>query len=102
MGNKQYKNDETLKMIKRIRTDILIKEDETSRKKRENRLRHNSKRIRVKIIISDTHKIERTIIHKRLSRRSTLQEMNTIKQVFLRSLFILNIQKERIKTSNRL
>ena len=71
MENKQHRNDETFGMIKRIRTDIPIKENDTLDKKKRSRSRHNFERIGIKIIISDIHEIRETIIYKRLSRRPT-------------------------------
>ena len=59
-------------MIKEIRTNILIKKNKTFDKKKENKLRHNSKRIRTKIITSNTYKTRETIIYKKLSRQFTL------------------------------
>ena len=66
-------------MTKRVRAGISIKEDGILNKKRESKLYHNSKRIRTKILVSNIYKTRETIIYKRLSRRFTLQEMNTTK-----------------------
>ena len=68
MRSKQYKNNETLEMIREIRTNILIKEDETLDKKKRSKSRHNLKRIRTKIITSNIHETRETVIYKRLSR----------------------------------
>ena len=83
MKNKQYNNNETLEMTKRLRTDISIKEDKIFDKKKRSKLCHNFKRIRTKILTFNIYKIRETIIHKRLSRRFTLQEMNTTKQILI-------------------
>ena len=79
MRNKQHRNYGTLEMIKRIRTSVSIKENNTLNKKKRSKSRHNLERIRTKIITSNIYEIRKTTIYKRLSRRSTLQEMNTIK-----------------------
>ena len=62
-----------------MRIGLSVKRDETPIKKKRNKLRHKSERIRIKIILSNIHEIRETTIYKRLSRRLTLQEMNTIK-----------------------
>ena len=59
-------------MTKEIRIDILIKRDETLNKKKRNKLCHNFKRIRTKILVLNINKTRKTIIYKRLSRRLTL------------------------------
>ena len=71
MGNKHYRNYKTLRLIKKIRIDISIKENKTFKKKRENELRNNSKETRTKIVVSNIHEIRETTVYKRLSRRST-------------------------------
>ena len=43
MRNKQYNNNKTLRVIKRIQIDISIKKDETFNKKRKSKLRYNPK-----------------------------------------------------------
>ena len=70
-------------MIKEVWTDILIKEDETFNKKKKSRLYHNSKRIRIKILVFNIYKTRETTIYKRLLKRLTLQEINTTKQIFI-------------------
>ena len=57
MGSKQHKNHETFKLIKRIRIDILIKENKTLDKKKRSKLRNHSKRIRIKTIIINIYEI---------------------------------------------
>ena len=79
IGNKQYNDDETFKMTKEIQTSILVKENKTFTKKKRNRLRYSLKRIRIKTLILNIYKTWEIIIYKELSRRLTLQEMNTIK-----------------------
>ena len=68
--NKQHRNDGTLEMTKKIRTDVSIKKDDTLDKKERSELRHNSERIEIKIITFNTHETRETIIYKRLPRRS--------------------------------
>ena len=89
-------------MTKEIRTSILIKRNEILDKKKRSKLRHNIKRIEIKIIISNIHETRETIIYKRLSRRFTLQEMNTTKQILVQNLLVLDIKEKRTKISNRL
>ena len=72
MKNKQYRDHETFKLIKRIRTDISVKENRTLVKKKRSELYYNSKRIETKIIISNIYETRETTIYKRLSRRVTL------------------------------
>ena len=102
MRNKQHKNNETLEVTKKIQTGLSIRKNEISIKKRRDRPRHKSKKIRIKIIVSNTYEIRRTTIYKRLPRRLALQEMNTIKQFSMWNLSILSIKEERTKTSDRL
>ena len=83
MGNEQYRDHETLRLVKRIWISILIKENKTFNKKEKNELYDNSKKTRIKIVVSDTYETREIIVYKRLSRRSILQEMNTIKQILL-------------------
>ena len=71
MKKKQRKDYETLKLTKKMRTDILIKENRTFNKKKRSGLRYNSKETRTKIVISNIHETWETIVYKRLSRRST-------------------------------
>ena len=66
-------------MIKEVRISILIKRNKTLVKKKESKSCHNSKEIRIKTLISNIYKTRETIIYKELSRRLTLQEMNTTK-----------------------
>ena len=68
MRNKQSRNNETLEMIKKIRTSILIKKNGTLDKKKRGELRYNSKRTRIKIITSNIHETRETTIHKKLPR----------------------------------
>ena len=86
MKNEQHKNDETLEMIKEIRTSILIKKDDILEmikeirtsilikkddildKKKRSKLRYNSKRIETKIIIFNIYETRKVTIYKRLSR----------------------------------
>ena len=49
--NKQYNNNRTFEIIKKIRTSILIKENETFNKKERSGLRYGFKETRIKIII---------------------------------------------------
>ena len=79
MRNKQYKNNEILEVTKRIRTSLSIRKNEILTKKKRDKLRHKSKKTETEIIISSTYETRETTIHKRLPRRSVLQEMNTIK-----------------------
>ena len=65
--NKQHNNDETLEIIKEIRIDILIKENETLNKKKRNKSCHNSKRTRIKTLVSNIYKTRETTIYKELS-----------------------------------
>ena len=68
MENKQHNNDRVFEMIKKVRIDLSVKENETFIKKRENRSCHNLKEIRTEIIVSNIHETRRTIIYKKLSR----------------------------------
>ena len=70
-------------MTEEVRGDILIREDETLNKKKRSELYYNFERIRTKTLVSDIYKTRETTIYKRLSRRLTLQEMNTIKQILM-------------------
>ena len=79
MKNKQYDNDRTSGMIRRIRTGLLTKRKKTLIKKRESKLCYNTKRISIEVILSNIYEIRETVIYKELSRRFTLQEINTIK-----------------------
>ena len=79
MRNKQYENSKTLGVVRKIRTDLSIKKNKTLIKKKRNRSRYKSKEVRIKIIVSDIYETRETIIYKELSRRPTLQEMNTTK-----------------------
>ena len=83
MKNKQHGNNETLEVTERIRIGLSIKKNRTLIKKRRDRPRHKSKETRIKIIVSNTHEIRETTIHKKLPRRLVLQEMNTIKQFLM-------------------
>ena len=67
MRNKQYNNNETFKIIERIRTSISIKENEILNKKKRSKLCHNFKRIRTQILVFNIYKIREIIIYKRLS-----------------------------------
>ena len=71
MKNEQRRNNRTFELTKKIRTSISIKENEILNKKKRNRLRHNSKETRIKIIVSNIYETRKTIIHKKLSRRFT-------------------------------
>ena len=72
MENKQYKNNRTSEMTKRVRTDFSIRKNRTSIKKRRDRSRHRSEEVRTEIIISNIYETWETVIYKRLFRRSTL------------------------------
>ena len=71
MRNEQYRNHETLRLTKKIRTSIPVKRNKTLVKKKRSELCHNFKRIGTKIIISDIYETRKTIVHKELSRRFT-------------------------------
>ena len=53
----QYENNETIKLTKRIRTGISIKENRILVKKRKSKLYYKSKRIRIEIITFNIHEI---------------------------------------------
>ena len=72
MRNKQYNDDGTLKVIKEVRIDISIKENETFIKKKKSKLRYSFKEIKIKTLILNIYKTRETIIYKELSRRLTL------------------------------
>ena len=72
MRNEQRKDNRTFELIKKVRTSILIKENEIFDKKKRNELRHNFKEIRIEIIIFNTYEVRETIVYKELSRRFTL------------------------------
>ena len=57
MRNEQYKDYETLRLTKEIWTSISIKENRTLDEKKRSRPRNNLKRIRIKVIISNTYEI---------------------------------------------
>ena len=67
--NKQHDNNRTLEMTKEIRVSVLIKGNRTLDQEKRSKSCYNSKRIKTKTLISNIHKIRRTKIHKRLSRR---------------------------------
>ena len=71
MKNKHYKNDGAFELTKEIWTDISIKENKTFNKKERSRSCHNSKRIRIKIIISNIYETREITVYKELSRRLT-------------------------------
>ena len=58
-------------MIKEVRIDISIKRNRILDKKKRSRLRHNLKRTRIKIIVSNIHEIRETVIYKEPPRRFT-------------------------------
>ena len=55
MRNEQYENNETVRMTKELRTSIPNKRNKTLVKKKRSRLRHSSKRIKIKIIVLNIH-----------------------------------------------
>ena len=67
MRNEQRKNDKAFELIKKVRTSISIKKNETFDKKKRNRLRYNSKETRTEIITSNTYETRETTVYKRLS-----------------------------------
>ena len=89
-------------MIRRIRTSLSIKRKGTPTKKRESGSCHNIERTSTKIILSNTYETRETAIYKELPRRSTPQEMDTTKQIPVRSLLVLDTKERRTKTSDRL
>ena len=70
MRDKQYKSYRILKLIKKIRINILIKRNKTFNKKKKNELRNNSKETRIKIMILNIYETRETTVYKELSRRS--------------------------------
>ena len=68
MKNEQRKNNRTFGLTRKIRTSILIKENETLNKKKRSELRHNSKEIRIEIIVFNIYETRETIVYKELSR----------------------------------
>ena len=72
MRNEQRRDNKTSELIKKVRTSISIKENETLDKKKRSGLRYNSERTRTEIIVLDTYETRKTIVYKRLLRRFTL------------------------------
>ena len=54
---KQYKNDETTELVKRIRTDISFKENKTLVKKKRSKLCYKSKEVKIEVITSNIYEI---------------------------------------------